>query len=206
MRSVVLSGILAALGGAYLSIGFVNSFNQNMTAGTRVHRARRGHLRQLAPVGSGGGGAPLRLLERARAATAGVLGVGRRSLPGAPVRAHPDRGRRSHRPLDPAGSGWPSLQEAVTADRRAPVARACPSSSACSRWRCCPPRSWRRRSESYDLLDAAVAIPLAACLGLLAWALARRARSRLAPTLGHPEGAGRPGSAGSSGCSDLCSR
>jgi general nucleoside transport system permease protein len=31
--AVVLSGILAALGGAYLSIGFVNSFNQNMTAG-----------------------------------------------------------------------------------------------------------------------------------------------------------------------------
>jgi ABC-type uncharacterized transport system permease subunit len=31
--SVVLSGVLAALGGAYLSIGFVNSFNQNMTAG-----------------------------------------------------------------------------------------------------------------------------------------------------------------------------
>jgi simple sugar transport system permease protein len=31
--AVTLSGILAALGGAYLSIGFVNSFNQNMTAG-----------------------------------------------------------------------------------------------------------------------------------------------------------------------------
>jgi general nucleoside transport system permease protein len=31
--AVVLSGILAALGGAYLSIGFVNSFNQQMTAG-----------------------------------------------------------------------------------------------------------------------------------------------------------------------------
>jgi len=30
---VVLSGMLAALGGAYLSIGFVHSFNQNMTAG-----------------------------------------------------------------------------------------------------------------------------------------------------------------------------
>ena len=28
-----LSGMLAALGGAYLSIGFVNSFNENMTAG-----------------------------------------------------------------------------------------------------------------------------------------------------------------------------
>ncbi len=31
--SVVLSGMLSALGGAYLSIGFVHSFNQNMTAG-----------------------------------------------------------------------------------------------------------------------------------------------------------------------------
>jgi general nucleoside transport system permease protein len=31
--SVVLSGMLAALGGAYLSIGYVHSFNQNMTAG-----------------------------------------------------------------------------------------------------------------------------------------------------------------------------
>jgi general nucleoside transport system permease protein len=31
--SVILSGMLAALGGAYLSIGFVGSFAQNMTAG-----------------------------------------------------------------------------------------------------------------------------------------------------------------------------
>jgi simple sugar transport system permease protein len=31
--AVTLSGVLAALGGAYLSVGFVNSFNQNMTAG-----------------------------------------------------------------------------------------------------------------------------------------------------------------------------
>ena len=31
--AVVLSGMLAALGGAYLSIGFVGSFNENMTAG-----------------------------------------------------------------------------------------------------------------------------------------------------------------------------
>jgi simple sugar transport system permease protein len=30
---VILSGALAAAGGAYLSIGFVNSFNENMTAG-----------------------------------------------------------------------------------------------------------------------------------------------------------------------------
>ncbi len=31
--AVVLSGMLAAAGGAYLSIGFVGSFNENMTAG-----------------------------------------------------------------------------------------------------------------------------------------------------------------------------
>ena len=31
--AVTLSGVIAALGGAYLSIGFVHSFNENMTAG-----------------------------------------------------------------------------------------------------------------------------------------------------------------------------
>ena len=31
--SVVLSGVLAALGGAYISIGYVNSFTENITAG-----------------------------------------------------------------------------------------------------------------------------------------------------------------------------
>ena len=31
--AVITSGTLAALGGAYLSIGFVGSFNENMTAG-----------------------------------------------------------------------------------------------------------------------------------------------------------------------------
>jgi len=31
--AVIASGVLAAMGGAFLSIGFVHSFNQNMTAG-----------------------------------------------------------------------------------------------------------------------------------------------------------------------------
>jgi ABC-type uncharacterized transport system permease subunit len=31
--SVTVSGMLAALGGAYLSVGYVNSFSENMTAG-----------------------------------------------------------------------------------------------------------------------------------------------------------------------------
>ena len=45
-----------------------------------------------------------------------------------------------------------------------------------------------RWSDDYELLHAGFAIPVAALLGLLAVALARRARSRLAPTLGHPRG------------------
>jgi hypothetical protein len=45
-----------------------------------------------------------------------------------------------------------------------------------------------RWSREYELLHAAAAIPVAAILGLGAILLARRARSRLAPTLGHPRG------------------
>ena len=45
-----------------------------------------------------------------------------------------------------------------------------------------------RWSAQYELLHAAAAIPVAALLGALAVSLARRARSRLAPTLGHPRG------------------
>jgi len=45
-----------------------------------------------------------------------------------------------------------------------------------------------RWSEKYELIQAGFAIPLGAVLSLLAIALARRARSRLAPTLGHPKG------------------
>ena len=131
--SVVLSGHPRGARGRVSLDRLLELVQPGHDRGTRIHRARRGHLRQLAPVGSRGGGAALRLLERARAAAAGVLRLGRCSLPGASVRAHPDRGRRRDRPLDPARSSWPSLQEAVTADRRAPVARACPSSSACSR-------------------------------------------------------------------------
>jgi hypothetical protein len=52
-----------------------------------------------------------------------------------------------------------------------------PAAIAATRW-----------SERYELLHAAAAIPLALVLGLVAVLLARRARSRLAPTLGHPRG------------------
>jgi hypothetical protein len=45
-----------------------------------------------------------------------------------------------------------------------------------------------RYSREYELLHAGFAIPGALLLSVLAIALARRARSRLAPTLGHPKG------------------
>jgi hypothetical protein len=54
---------------------------------------------------------------------------------------------------------------------------ALPAAIAATRW-----------SDAYELLHAAAAIPVAAVLGLVAVLLARRARSRLAPTLGHPRG------------------
>ena len=48
--AVISSGAIAAMGGAYLSLGFVHSFNENMTAGTGLHRPRRAGLRQVAAV------------------------------------------------------------------------------------------------------------------------------------------------------------
>lgn len=53
-----------------------------------------------------------------------------------------------------------------------------PAAVAATRW-----------SREYELLHAAVAIPVALLLGALAVALSRRARSRLGPTLGRPRGA-----------------
>ena len=52
-----------------------------------------------------------------------------------------------------------------------------PAAIAATRW-----------SKEYELRHAAAAVPLGALLGLTAILLARRARSRLAPTLGHPRG------------------
>ena len=115
-RAVMASGALAAMGGAFLSIGFVHSFSQNMTAGRGLHRAR---------------GADLRALEAAAARSATLLfGFGRRSrsgcrcsrprrdaLPGAAVRAHADRGRRADRTLDPAGSARAPTPESWFAAR-----------------------------------------------------------------------------------------
>ena len=176
----------------------------------RLHRARGGHLRQLASVGRGGGGAPVRLLERARAAPARLLGVGGGALPGAAVPAHADRGRRGDRPLDSAGSGWPSLQETVSSNGGPPrpgSARASvfvgllavatmPAAILATRW-----------SEQYELLQAGFAIPL----GSRARPARDRARAPRAVAAGAdaraPEGdEDGPARAASSACSASCSR
>jgi hypothetical protein len=47
---------------------------------------------------------------------------------------------------------------------------------------------YARWSDRFEVLDAAVVVPVTLLLGLVAILLARRARSRLAPTLGHPRG------------------
>ncbi len=71
--------------------------------GARLHRARGADLRQVEPVRRARR-APACSASRARSPSASRSTRPRRRtlLPGAPVRAHPDRGRRSDRPLDPA--------------------------------------------------------------------------------------------------------
>ena len=112
--AVILSGGLAAAGGAYLSIGFVNSFNENMTFGRGFIALAALIFGNWRPFSAAAALHAVRVLQRARATAAGVLRLRSGPVPGAPVRSHVDRGRRRGRPLDPSRSRWPSLQEAVT--------------------------------------------------------------------------------------------
>ena len=114
-----LSGMLAALGGAYLSIGFVALVQPEHDRGRGFIALAALIFGKWRPFGAFGGGAALRLLERARlpapARTADSCAPA--ALPGAAVRPDAGRGRRRDRPLDPARRRWPPVREAV--DRRA---------------------------------------------------------------------------------------
>ena len=67
--------MLAALGGAYLSVAFVGSFNQGMTAGRGFIALAVVIFGAWRPTGALAATLPVRVLERGRPAAADVLGV-----------------------------------------------------------------------------------------------------------------------------------
>ena len=128
--AVTLSGVLAALGGAYLSIGFVHSFSENMTAGRGFIALAAVIFGAWRPFGAFAAallfGFSSALAQRLDVysesaavlfqtlpyvltliAVAGVIG---RSIP--------------------PGSGWPPVQEAVTPPARASVVVGLPGAAA----------------------------------------------------------------------------
>ena len=174
--AVIVSGMLAALGGAFLSIGYGGgSFTENMTEGRGFIALAAMIFGNWRPFGAWGARAPLRLLDRARLPAAGLLELGSDTLPGAPLRAHADRGRGRHR---------------SARFRRKPTASHM-SSSRRRRHRRDPARPPRRRRDpgrsrvawllpSLDLLPAlVVSVPAAFVLSLLAISAARRARFKV---------------------------
>ena len=72
--AVVVSGMLAALGGAYLSVAFVGLLHPEHDRGQGFHRAGGGHLRALASRTGAGGHAAVRLLRGDGRPAADVLG------------------------------------------------------------------------------------------------------------------------------------
>ena len=179
--AVILSGILAALGGAYLSIGFVGSFGENMTAGRGFIALAAVIFGNWRPFGAYAAAVLFGASTALSFRLAVVLRLRSRALPGAPVRPDAHRRRRRDRPFDPARIRWPPLREAVTT---APSARGAPR-----------PRGGglpspaavvvSRQTRGVHLLDAA-------------WAIPRRGGRSASAALLFARGAARPRRAGRS--------
>ena len=101
--AVIASGCLAGMGGVFLSVALVGSFNEGMTAGRGFIALAVVIFGAWRPVRRARRRLSVRLLERCRAAAAGVLGVARRAVPGAALRPGARRRRRADRPLPAAG-------------------------------------------------------------------------------------------------------
>ena len=188
--AVVLSGMLAAAGGAYLSIGFVDDVREEHDRRPRVHRARRPHLRELASRRRCCRVPAVRVLERTRQGPARVLDVGVCALRGAPVRADTRRRRGRHRPLDPSRVRWPPLQEAIAWRPPAIDGPRGPSSWACSRRSRCLSRSSRRGTPlPMTCSRRGSRSRLQWCSAIAAVVLARRARAFDQASLGRAGGA-----------------
>ena len=185
------SGVLAALGGAYLAVGFVGSFNENMTAGRGFIALAALIFGNWRPFGAFaaallfGASTALSFRLATYSDSAAVLF---QALPYVLtlIAVAGVIGRPVHLQL-PAG-------RMRSSNHRASLA-ACSASSRCSR---CRPAFGSGRLAGVTLVDAGWAVPVAAFAGIAAMLFARGAMGRIQATLERAGGAGRAGSAGAS--------